>query len=84
MAMTVIDVLTKPQLLQDAKAYFTDMQTKDQKYVPMLTANDKPALELNADTMERFKPELAKTYSQPDRYDSYLQQLGVQCPTLSE
>ena len=25
-----------------AKAYFTDVQTKDQKYVPMLAAADKP------------------------------------------
>ncbi len=84
MAMTMIDLFTRPQLLKDARAYFTDVQTKDQQYVPMLTADDKPALELNALTMERFKPELAKYYYQPDRYGSYLEQLGVQWPTLSK
>lgn len=84
MAMTMMDLLTKPELLKAAKAYFTDVQTKDQKYVPMLTAEDKPKLELNADIMAQFKPELSKYYYQPDRYDSYLEQLGIKWPTLAK
>jgi aminobenzoyl-glutamate utilization protein B len=84
MAMTMIDLLTKPELLKAAKTYFTDVQTKDQKYVPMITAADKPVLELNTEIMARFKPELSKYYYQPDRYGTYLEQLGIKWPTLTK
>jgi aminobenzoyl-glutamate utilization protein B len=71
-------------LLKAAKTYFTDVQTKDQKYVPMITAADKPVLELNTEIMARFKPELSKYYYQPDRYGTYLEQLGIKWPTLTK
>ena len=32
--------------------------------------------------MERFKPELEKLYYDPSRYDTYLEQLGVEYPQL--
>ena len=81
-AMTVVDLLTNPRLLAAAKGYFTSVQNKDQKYVPMIGAGDKPALELNAATMARFKPALAKFYYDPDRYPTYLDQLGIKYPML--
>ncbi len=84
MAMTMIDLLTKPELLKAAKTYFTDVQTKDQKYVPMISASDKPALELNTEIMARFKPDLSKYYYQPERYATYLEQLGIKWPTLTK
>jgi aminobenzoyl-glutamate utilization protein B len=83
MAATALDLLTKPQLLAQAKTYFTTVQTKDQKYLPMLTAADKPKLEQNADVMARYRPEMRKFYYDPSRYPTYLDQLGVKFPELA-
>jgi aminobenzoyl-glutamate utilization protein B len=83
-AMTTLDLLTKPELRKAASDYFTNVQTKDQKYQPMITAADKPALEINADTMARFKPALSKFYYDPSRYPTYLEQLGIKFPMLEE
>lgn len=80
MAMTVVDLMTKPALLAEAKAYFTDVQTKDQKYVPFLSAEDTPPILLNRKRMDEFRPELKKHYYNPDRYGTYLEQLGVRYP----
>jgi aminobenzoyl-glutamate utilization protein B len=80
MAMTTLDLLVKPELLPAAKAYFTDVQTKDQKYVPMLSATDKPDLEINAATMEQFRPAMRKFYYDAAKYPTYLQQLGIAWP----
>ena len=82
MAMTLVALLTRPRLLADARAYFRDTQTKDQKYVPALARDDAPATWLNAETMARFRPELAKRYYDPARYGTYLEQIGVKWPTL--
>ena len=81
-AMTTLDLLTKPELRRAAKTYFTEVQTKKQKYVPMITASDKPALEINSEIMARFKPELSKYYYDPAKYPTYLDQLGIKFPTL--
>ena len=83
MAMTLVDLLTRPALLASAKTYFREVQTRDQQYVPMLKADDTPATWLNAEAMARFKPELAKHYYDPARYPTYLDQLGIAWPTLT-
>jgi aminobenzoyl-glutamate utilization protein B len=81
-AMTTLDLLTRPELRKAAKEYFTNVQTKTQKYVPMITAADKPALEINSEIMARYKPELSKYYYDPSRYPTYLEQLGIKFPVL--
>src|SRR6056300_914270 len=53
-AATVIDFLTQPQLLADAKAYFDNVQSKETQYRPMITENDPPPIYLNKDIMKRF------------------------------
>jgi len=83
MAMTLVDLLAKPKLLEDAKRYFREVQSREQHYVSMLEKDDTPPTWLNAETMARYKPELEKHYYDPQRYGSYLEQLGVQWPTLS-
>ncbi len=50
------------------------------RYKPLLRPEDKPAIWLNKDTMDRFKPELRKFYYDPTRYKSYLEQLACQYP----
>jgi aminobenzoyl-glutamate utilization protein B len=79
-AMTVLDIMTTPALVSEAKAYFTNVQTKDQKYDPVLTADDKPAIHLNKEIMDRMRPELEKYYYDPAKYSSYLEQLGIAYP----
>ncbi|WP_164512728.1 M20 family metallopeptidase [Caulobacter vibrioides] len=79
-AMTTLDLLTQPKLLADSKAYFTNVQTKDQKYVPMLSAADKPQTQMNANIMATYRPEMKAFYYDPDKYGTYLEQLGVAWP----
>jgi aminobenzoyl-glutamate utilization protein B len=83
MAMTLVDLLTKPSLIAAAKAYFADVQTKDVKYVPMIGETDAAPSSMNAETMARFKPALSKHYYDAEKYPTYLEQLGVKWPTLT-
>ena len=82
-AMTVLDLLLNPDLMQAAKDYF-GVQTQDRQYKTFLRPQDKPAIWLNRDIMARFKPELEKYYYDPSRYDSYLEQLGITYPTIRD
>jgi len=79
-AMTVMDLMTTPELLQAAKTYQQDVQFADQAYDPVLAAEDQPAIHLNQEIMARLRPELEKFYYDPSRYDSYLEQLGIAYP----
>jgi aminobenzoyl-glutamate utilization protein B len=81
-AMTVVDFLMQPQLVVQAKDYFTNVQSKETTYKPMITADDPPPVELNTQIMTTFRPELEKFYYDETKYDSYLEQLGVSYPTL--
>ena len=81
-AMTVVDFLMQPQLVAQAKDYFTNVQSKETTYKPMITADDPPPVELNTQIMTTFRQELEKFYYDETKYDSYLDQLGVSYPTL--
>jgi aminobenzoyl-glutamate utilization protein B len=83
-AMTLLDLLNDKSLLPKVKEYFATVTTKDQKYVPMLSGADRPAIELNSETMSRYKAELKTYYYDPSRYATYLEQLGITFPTLSK
>jgi aminobenzoyl-glutamate utilization protein B len=82
-AMTVLDLLLRPELVEKAWAYFKDVQTKDVKYKPFIK-DEPPATHLNVATMERFKPELRKYYYDPTKYKTYLEQLGIVYPTVNK
>ncbi|WP_421737468.1 amidohydrolase [Caulobacter sp.] len=79
-AMTALDLLTQPKLLQESKAWFRDVQTKDQKYVPMLSATDKPQTQINANIMATYRPAMRAFYYDPAKYGTYLEQLGIAWP----
>ena len=83
-AMTVLDLLLTPSVLDGAWDYFNNVQTKDQQYVSLLRPQDGPAIWLNKEIMERFKPELEQYYYDPSKYDTYLDQLGIEYPTTRE
>jgi aminobenzoyl-glutamate utilization protein B len=81
-AMTALDFMLNPSLVKQAWAYFTDVQTKEIKYQPLINPSDQPAIEFNRDKMARFRPELKKYYYDSSKYKSYLEQLGVKYPTV--
>jgi len=83
-AMTVIDLLERPELVKDAKTYFTDVQLKNNKVLPLLSDTDQPQVGINRGTMERFRPEMRNYYYDAAKYDTYLDQLGVKFPTLAK
>jgi aminobenzoyl-glutamate utilization protein B len=82
MAMTMIDLLSSPALLEEAWKYFREVQTKDVRYTPFIAENDLPAIDMNRLTMERYRPEMRKYYFDPSRYKTYLEQLGIAYPTV--
>jgi aminobenzoyl-glutamate utilization protein B len=81
-AMTLLDLMTKPELLGAAWDYFNNVQTKNQKYVPFIRPTDQPHLELNKAIMDKYSPQLAKFYYDSAKYPTYLDQLGIKYPTL--
>jgi len=83
-AMTALDYLLSPDLIKQAWAYFKDVQTKDIKYTPLIGASDQPAIELNKEKMAKFRPELRKYYYDSTKYKTYLEQLGIQYPTVKK
>ena len=66
--------------MKSARDYFENVQGKQATYQPLIRPQDKPAIWLNRDTMERYRPELRKYYYEPSKYKSYLEQLGVPYP----
>jgi len=83
-AMTMLDILTHPELVQQAWDYYNNVQTKDMKYKSLLRPDDKPAIWLNQKTMEEYRPRMKALYYDPSKYDTYLEQLGIKYPTVHE
>jgi len=83
-AMTLLDFMVRPELVEAAWDYFENVQTKDLQYTPFIGPENQPAIDLNAGIMREFRDEMSEFYYDPDRYDSYLDQLGVQYPTLRQ
>jgi aminobenzoyl-glutamate utilization protein B len=81
-ALTLLDLLLTPKIVADAWDYFNNVQTKETKYIPFITAADKPATFLNADIMEKYRPLMRPYYYDPSKYDTYLEQLGITYPTV--
>lgn len=82
-AMTALDLLLKPELLTQARAYFAE-QTKEVKWKPLVPDGTTAPIELNRDKMQRFRPELDKLRYDPTKYSTYLDQLGIKYPTVRQ
>jgi aminobenzoyl-glutamate utilization protein B len=83
-ALTVLDLLTRPELVTQAWDYFNNVQTKNRKYIPLIRTEDQPAIWLNKERMEKFRPEMRKYYYDPTKYKNYLDQLGIKYPTTEK
>jgi aminobenzoyl-glutamate utilization protein B len=81
-AMTVIDLLTRADVLAQAREYFDKVQTKSQKYTPLIRPGDQPAIHLNKGIMDRYRPEMRKFYYDATKYKTYLEQLNIKYPTV--
>ena len=80
LAMTMVDLLTTTGTRRQAWDYFRDVQTKETKYQPLISAQDQPAIWLNKKTMDEYRPQMRKFYYNPALYDTYLDQLGISYP----
>jgi len=80
--MTVLDIITTPKLVADAKTYQQTVQFKDTKYDPVITKDDKPGIHLNTELMDQMRPKMKQFYYDPAKYASYLEQLGIKYPNL--
>jgi aminobenzoyl-glutamate utilization protein B len=83
-AMTMLDLLLRPALVDSARTYFRDVQTRDVKYEPLIRPDDQPPVELNREIMERYRPAMRGYYFDAKRHRTYLEQLGVSYPVLPD
>jgi aminobenzoyl-glutamate utilization protein B len=83
-AMTMIDLLMRPELVREARTYFTDVQLKNNKVLPLLADADMPQIQINHDSMDRYRPQMRAYYYDSAKYDTYLDQLGVKFPTITK
>jgi len=83
-AMTVLDILLHPDLVDKAWDYFRNVQTKTVKYQSLLRPEDKPAIWLNQKIMEQYRPRMKAFYYDPSKYNTYLDQLGIKYPTIHQ
>ena len=81
-AMTLLDFMVRPELVESAWEYFRDVQTRDIQYRPLIRPDDQPAIHLNREIQEQFRDDLSEYYFDSTRYDSYLEQLGIPYPTV--
>ncbi|MCH7932605.1 MAG: amidohydrolase [Gemmatimonadetes bacterium] len=83
-ALTLLDLFLRPELVEEAWSYFNDVQAPEQEYIPFISATDQPAIFLNEQIMQRYRPLMEPYYYDATRFDTYLEQLGIEYPTVRE
>ena len=81
-ALTLLDLFLDGETVEAAWDYFNDVQTTETVYTPFITEHDKPAIWLNEDIMAQWRERMRPYYYDPSRYDSYLEQLGIEYPVV--
>ena len=81
-ALTAIDVLTRPELVEEAWKYFREETIRDYTWVSLIPEGTEPPIFLNEERMKRFRPLLEPLKYDPSRFDNYLEQLGVEYPPV--
>src|SRR5580765_5944070 len=76
-AMTLVDLLMQPEVSTAAWDYFKNVQTRTQKYEPLIRPEDTPPLELNREIMAKYRDKMKPLYFDPTKYKTYLEQLGI-------
>jgi aminobenzoyl-glutamate utilization protein B len=81
-AMTILDLLTKPEIVRQAWDYFNNVQTKDVKYIPFIRPDTPAPTWLNTNILAKYREQMRKYYYDPGKYPTYLDQLGIKYPTV--
>jgi aminobenzoyl-glutamate utilization protein B len=81
-AMTLVDLLLKPEVITAAWDYFKNVQTRTQKYEALIRPQDTPAIELNREIMAKYREQMKKFYFDPTKYKTLLDQLGIKYPVI--
>ncbi len=81
-AMTAIELLSDAAFLEEAKRYHREVQTEDIQWVSLIPEGTPPPIHLNRETMAKWRPLLEELRYDPKRYDTYLEQLGIEYPTI--
>jgi aminobenzoyl-glutamate utilization protein B len=81
-AMTMLDILLHPELVEKSWDYFKNVQTKELKYQTFLRPDDKPAIWLNKKIMDQYRDRMRAFYYDSAKYPTYLEQLGIKYPTV--
>jgi len=83
-AMTLVDLVLKPEVITAAWTYFRDVQTKTDKYQPLIRPEDTPPLEMNKEIMAKYRDKMKPLYFDPTKYKTYLEQLGIKYPVIKK
>ncbi|MGE0360009.1 MAG: peptidase dimerization domain-containing protein [Vicinamibacterales bacterium] len=87
-ALTALDLVLRPELVQAARDYFQTVQLKQRKYTPFIRPTDQPATWMNKGTMDRYRPEMRKYYFDQTKYKTYMDQMaaqfGIKYPTIKD
>jgi aminobenzoyl-glutamate utilization protein B len=81
-ALTLLDLLLKPQVVADAWRYFREEQTKSRQYSSFLGPTDGPPIWLNEEIMARYRARMQPFYYDPSRFPTLLDQLGIKYPVI--
>ncbi|MCH7991846.1 MAG: peptidase dimerization domain-containing protein [Gemmatimonadetes bacterium] len=81
-ALTLLDLFLDGETVEAAWDYFNDVQTAETTYTPFITEDDKPAIFLNEGIMAQWRERMRPYYYDPSRFDSYLEQLGIEYPMV--
>jgi aminobenzoyl-glutamate utilization protein B len=83
-AMTLVDLVLKPEVVKAAWDYFTTVQTRTQKYEPLIRPEDTPAIEFNREIMAKYREQMRPFYYDSAKYKTYLEQLGIKYPVIKK
>jgi aminobenzoyl-glutamate utilization protein B len=81
LSRATLELFLRPEILSEAWEYFENEQLAEQQYVSFL-GEEPPPTHLNREIQDRFRPLLEPYYYDAARYGTYLEQLGIEYPTL--
>ena len=81
-ALTLLDLFLDGETVEAAWDYFNDVQTVETEYIPFIAETDQPAIWLNEGIMAQWREQMRPFYYDASRFDSYLEQLGIEYPTI--
>ncbi|NKB87681.1 MAG: amidohydrolase [Acidobacteria bacterium] len=83
-AMTAIDLVANPEKVEEAWTYHREVTTAEQQWQSLIPLDEVPPIDINAEKMSRFRPLLEEFRYDPERFETYLEQLGIEWPTLEK